>query len=81
MARHQADVSDGDFEIYATYHGTSDGRYLGALRVVRKSDRRILFPFDGAPQIGPYLTAAEAREAAIEYGRQIVATDRAAPEK
>lgn len=81
MARHKADVSDGDFEIYASYHGTGDGRYMGSLRVIRKSDRKILFPFDGAPQIGPFATPAEAREAAVEHGRKIVAADRAVPEE
>ncbi|MCI0152063.1 hypothetical protein KNO81_40245 [Paraburkholderia sediminicola] len=80
MARHKADVYDGDFEIYASYHGTADGRYVGSLRVVRRSDRKILFPFDGAPQIGPFATPAEAREAAVECGRKIVAVDRSAPE-
>jgi len=80
MARHKADVADDDFEIYASYHGTSDGRYIGGLKVVRKADRRILFPFDGAPQIGPYASADEARRAAVDYGREIVAADRAAPE-
>ncbi|MDH6153094.1 MULTISPECIES: DUF6723 family protein [Paraburkholderia] len=80
MARHKADVADDDFEIFASYHGTGDGRYIGGLKVVRKADKRILFPFEGAPQIGPYATADEARRAAIAYGRQLVAADRAAPE-
>ncbi|MDE1181699.1 DUF6723 family protein [Paraburkholderia sp.] len=81
MARHKAVESDDDFEIYASYHGTGDGRYVGGLKVVRKADRRVLFPFDGAPEIGPYVTADEARRAAIDYGREIIAADRAAPEK
>ncbi|WP_090684038.1 DUF6723 family protein [Paraburkholderia phenazinium] len=80
MARHKADVADDEFEIFASYHSTGDGRYIGGLKVIRKADRRILFPFDGAPQIGPYDSADEARRAAIEYGRAIVAADRAAPE-
>jgi hypothetical protein len=53
MARHKADVADDEFEIFASYHSTGDGRYIGGLKVIRKADRRILFPFDGAPQIGP----------------------------
>jgi hypothetical protein len=81
MARHKADVADGDYEIYATSHGTGDGRYVGRLKVVRTADRKVLFPFDGAPEIGPCATLAEARRAAIEYGREIVAADRATPEK
>src|SRR5580698_654486 len=80
MARHKADVADDEFEIFASYHSTGDGRYIGGLKVIRKADRRILFPFDGAPQIGPYDSADEARRAAVEYGRSIVAADRAAPE-
>ncbi|AXF17002.1 hypothetical protein PQQ88_16060 [Paraburkholderia caledonica] len=81
MARHKADVADDDFEIFASYHGTGDGRYVGGLKVVRRADRRILFPFDGAPEIGPYETADQARRAAIEYGKQIVAADRKSPER
>jgi hypothetical protein len=79
MARHKADVADDEFEIFASYHSTGDGRYIGGLKVIRKVDR-ILCPFDGAPQIGPYESAEEARRAAVEYGRSIVAADRAAPE-
>ncbi|WP_341865810.1 DUF6723 family protein [Paraburkholderia aspalathi] len=60
---------------------TSDGRYVDGLRALRKSGRKILLPFDGAPEIGPYATPAEAREAAVAYGRQIIATDRSVPEK
>jgi hypothetical protein len=80
MARHKADVADDEFEIYASYHSAGDGRYIGGLKVVRKADRKILFPFEGAPQIGPYDTVEEARRAAVEYGRALVAADRAAPE-
>jgi len=80
MARHKADVADDEFEIFASYHSTGDGRYIGGLKVIRKVDRRILFPFEGAPQIGPYDSADDARRAAVEYGRSIVAADRAAPE-
>ncbi|MFL9912099.1 hypothetical protein PQR75_41845 [Paraburkholderia fungorum] len=80
MARHKADVADDEFEIYASYRSRADGRYIGALKVIRKADRRLLFPFDGAPEIGPCDRPDEARRAAIEYGRAIVAADRASPE-
>lgn len=80
MARHKADVADDEFEIYASYHSAGDGRYIGGLKVIRKADRKVLFPFEGAPQIGPYDSVEEARRAAVEYGRAIVAADRKAPE-
>jgi hypothetical protein len=80
MARHKPDVADDEFEIYASYHSAGDGRYIGGLKVIRKADRKILFPFEGAPQIGPYDSVEEARHAAVEYGRAIVAADRKEPE-
>ena len=81
MSRYKATADDGDYEIYANFHRTGDGRYAGRLKVFRKADRKLLFPFDGAPEIGPCATPDEARRAALEYGREIVAADRAIPEK
>lgn len=70
MVRHRTDVSVDGFEIYAKYHGTSDDRYLGALRVVRKSDRQILFPLSWPTD--RTATPTEAREAALECGFPII---------
>ncbi|MFL9858644.1 hypothetical protein PQR72_23375 [Paraburkholderia madseniana] len=81
MPRHKANLIDEAVEIFATYERLSDGRYAGKLRVLRKADRKLLFPFDGAPQIGPYETPEAARQAALDYGRKIAAGDRAAPER
>jgi hypothetical protein len=54
--------------------------HIGSLKVVRKTDGRLLFPFAGAPVIGPFATALEARSAATIYGAQIVADDIKNPE-
>ena len=78
--RHMADMADEHYEIFASYFRCGDGRYAGKLRVVRKHDRKLIFPFDGAPQIGPCETPDDARRAALEYGIELVAADRAAPE-
>jgi hypothetical protein len=73
-------TSPDDFGVYSTYRYEGAGRYFGVLKVVRKTDGRMLFPFDGAPEIGPFSTAKEARGAADEYGAKIVAADLANPE-
>ena len=69
-----------DYKTYATYRRTVNGTFMGALKVVRTLDDRLLFPFDGAPTIGPFDDAAEAREAARLKGEEIVAADLANPE-
>ncbi|MDN7183353.1 hypothetical protein M0D69_36155 [Caballeronia sp. SEWSISQ10-4 2] len=69
-----------DFAIYASYQINAGGLFVGTLKVIRKTDGRMLFPFQGAPVLGPYPTRQEAREAASIHGRQIVASDIANPE-
>jgi hypothetical protein len=59
---------------------TGHGVYFGTLKVVRKTDGRVIYPFDGAPAIGPFSTAQEARDAAKEYGRTLVSGDVLNPE-
>jgi hypothetical protein len=54
---------------------------MGELKVVRTLDDRLLFPFDGAPAIGPFRDAAAARDAAMSKGQEIVAVDVANPER
>ncbi len=39
-----------------------------------------MFPFDGAPELGPFVTKVEALAAAEVYGEHIVAADLAHPE-
>jgi hypothetical protein len=69
-----------DYRIYATYICTASGTFTGGLKVVRVTDGRILFPYDGAPEIGPFPDPSEAREAAMVEGNAVVAADLASPE-
>ena len=72
--------TEHDFEIYASYQVNAAGLYIGTLKVVRKTDGRLLFPFAGAPVIGPFPTRQEARTAAATFGSRIVAGDIDNPE-
>ena len=69
-----------DFAVYASYQINAGGLFVGTLKVIRKTDGRLLFPFQGAPVLGPYPSREEAREAAAVHGEQIVASDIANPE-
>ncbi|WP_256701269.1 DUF6723 family protein [Caballeronia sordidicola] len=68
-----------DFAIFATYR-LIHGRFIGSLKVVRKTDNRLLFPFEGAPTIGPFDHKEEALRASETLGIQIVEGDIANPE-
>jgi uncharacterized protein DUF6723 len=69
-----------DFAVYASYQINAGGLFVGTLKVIRKTDGRLLFPFQGAPVLGPYPSREEARDAAVMRGEQIVASDIANPE-
>ncbi|MEM5384337.1 MULTISPECIES: DUF6723 family protein [Paraburkholderia] len=72
--------SESDFEVSAGSKLAGYRRFFGVLRVVRKTDGRLLFPFDGAPDLGPFPTKEEALAAAQVYGEHIVEGDLARPE-
>ena len=72
--------STDDYQIYATYRRTTEGAYMGQLKVVRKTDGRLLFPFAGAPDIGPFKDGDEARVAAQRHGETVVQSDLDNPE-
>ncbi len=68
------------FEIYASYVVNATGMHIGTLKVVRKRDRRVLYPFDGCATIGPFESSEDARRAAEALGQQLVEADIANPE-
>jgi hypothetical protein len=72
--------SEEDFEVSATSKLAGYRRFFGVLKVTRTTDGRLLFPFDGAPELGPYATKLEAIAAAQVYGEHIVTSDLARPE-
>lgn len=72
--------SESDFQVSASSKLAGYRRFFGVLSVIRKTDGRQLFPFDGAPELGPYVTKMEALAAAQVYGEHIVSSDLANPE-
>jgi len=68
-----------DFRIYASYRGGCD-RFHGTLKVVRMTDKRALFPFEGCPEIGPFQDRQTAIDAARKYGEQLALGDLKNPE-
>jgi hypothetical protein len=72
--------SEDDFDVTAMSRMKGYRRFYGVLKVVRTTDGRVLFPFDGAPELGPYPTKLEAIAAAQVYGEHIVTSDLARPE-
>jgi hypothetical protein len=68
-----------DFRIYASYRGVA-GQFYGTLKVVRLTDKRVLFPFEGCPQIGPFADRQAAVDAAQQYGEQLALGDLQNPE-
>ncbi|MBB5445978.1 hypothetical protein OKW46_003753 [Paraburkholderia sp. WSM4179] len=73
-------TSEDDFEISASAKMAGYRRFFGVLKVVRTTDGRMLFPFDGAPELGPHASRLEALAAAQVYGEHIVASDLERPE-
>ena len=69
-----------DYRIYATYRRTVTGTFVVELKVIRTTDDKVLFPFDGAPGIGPFETPSQARDAAKFEGDRMVAADLVCPE-
>ncbi|WP_235024927.1 DUF6723 family protein [Caballeronia arvi] len=73
-------VGRDDFHIYASYRGSKTAGFFGTLKVVRVTDGRLLYPFDGVDAIGRYSTKDEAIRAAQQRGEEIVSADLAYPE-
>jgi uncharacterized protein DUF6723 len=67
--------SPDDYAVYLTAWRTAGGRFFGRLEVVRKTDGKTIYPYDGALEIGPFATVEEARRSATDLGGMIIDTD------
>jgi hypothetical protein len=76
----QPGLTSEDFAIYASYRRGTATEYYGTLKVVRRTDSRLLYPFDGAPPLGPFTSKDEAVCAARNFGNAIVQGDIIRPE-
>jgi hypothetical protein len=68
-----------DFRICASYRGVPR-QFYGTLEVVRLTDKRVLFPFEGCPKIGPFVDRHAALDAAQRYGERLALGDLQNPE-
>lgn len=74
-------TTDTDYLVSIASKAVQKGRYYGTLTLVRKTDGRILYPFDGAPDLGPFPTFVEARAAAQSWASKLINADITNPEK
>lgn len=74
-----AGQTEDDYAVYASYRPHLSG-FVGTLKVVRLTDSRLLYPFEGADEIGPFPTQAAAKAAAAQRGSDIVLGDLRTPE-
>ncbi|WP_250487761.1 DUF6723 family protein [Caballeronia sp. GaOx3] len=72
--------SEEDYRVYASCRPGSSGRFMGTLKVVRVTDGRLLFPFHGAEELGPFEAREAAKNAAKQRGMEIVEADLHSPE-
>ncbi|WP_027816399.1 DUF6723 family protein [Paraburkholderia bannensis] len=69
-----------DYEVVCGQKVNALGRYIGYLRIRRKPDGKLIYPFDGCQVPGPFATGEEARRAACEMADELVRLDIASPE-
>lgn len=69
-----------DYTVSITARCIQKGYYFGQLSITRKTDGRVLYPFDGAPDIGPFHTFSEARDAAQTTASRLIGADLLDPE-
>ena len=69
-----------DYEVFCGEQIDSAGRYYGLLRIRRKTDGRVIYPFDGCSRPGPCATGAQARERALALADALIRADIATPE-
>jgi hypothetical protein len=69
-----------DYAVYASYRPSVGKRFVGTLKVVRLTDGRLLYPFEGSSEIGPFGSVDEAVCESRQQGEAIVRGDLTRPE-
>lgn len=69
-----------DYDVFCGEQIDGAGRYFGLLRIRRKFDGRIIYPFEGCPRAGPCATGPEARREALVLADELIRADIATPE-
>lgn len=69
-----------DYEVFCGEQIDGAGRYYGVLRIRRRSDGRLIYPFEGCSRPGPCATGAQAREVALALADELIRADIALPE-
>jgi len=72
--------SPEDYIVHVTAKLMAADRYFGELSLVRLTDGRRLYPFDGAPPIGPFRSFEAARAAATAHATKLIEDDIRNPE-
>ncbi|WP_322102209.1 DUF6723 family protein [Paraburkholderia sp. J41] len=76
-----AGLQPEDYEVICGQQVNALGRYIADLRIRRKTDGKLIYPFDGCEVPGPFATAQEARQAARVLADELVRLDIACPEQ
>lgn len=66
--------------MYASYRLNAGALFVGNLRVVRMTDGRVLYPYVGAPTVGPFNLKEEAYAASIALANKLIDDDIKSPE-
>jgi hypothetical protein len=69
-----------DYEVFCGEQIDGAGRFYGLLRIRRKTDGRLIYPFDGCPRPGPCPNGPQARSAALALADELIRADIAMPE-
>jgi hypothetical protein len=79
MPHDQPALGRDSYSVTVTVGGTQSQQYA-RLKIRRLRDKKTIYPFDGAPEIGPYEDMETARNQALAYGWSLVDADIALPE-
>ncbi|CAM2159404.1 conserved protein of unknown function (plasmid) [Pararobbsia alpina] len=55
-------------------------QHFARVKIRRKTDGKVIFPFEGAAVVGPFSSAGEAREKGEQFARDLVYADIKNPE-